>query len=221
MKTLVVAPHPDDELLGCGGTLLKRKADGGTLAWLIVANVSTEGGWPADKVAGRNQEIAAVTKAVGFDRVYNLALPPTRLDELPLGSLIQKMSEAFADFAPEEVLLPHWSDVHTDHHVVFDVAAGCTKWFRYPSVRRVMAYETISETDFGLKPEQSFVPNVFVDITDHLERKLKIMSIYSSELGMPPFPRSLDAIRAQAVLRGAASGFRAAEAFQLLRERVS
>jgi N-acetylglucosamine malate deacetylase 1 len=126
----------------------------------------------------------------------------------------------FKEFAPDEVLLPHRGDVHSDHRVVFDAAAACTKWFRYPSVRRVLAYETLSETDFALPPQDAFVPNYFVDISGHLEAKIAALRIYESELGQPPFPRSVEAVRALATVRGAASGFHAAEAFQLLRERA-
>jgi LmbE family N-acetylglucosaminyl deacetylase len=87
-------------------------------------------------------------------------------------------------------------------------------------VKRVMAYETLSETDFGFGTVQGFRPNVFVDIEHYLDDKLKAIDVYASELGPFPFPRSHEAIRALATLRGAASGFKAAEAFELLRERV-
>jgi LmbE family N-acetylglucosaminyl deacetylase len=220
VKTLVIAPHPDDELLGCGGTLLRRKAEGGTLGWLIVTGITEAQGWDSERVQSRDREIDAVRAAVGFDEVFNLRLPTTRLDELPAGEIVEQFSRVFRQFAPEEVLLPHRGDVHSDHRVVFDAAASCTKWFRYPSVRRVMAYETLSETDFALQPQDAFVPNLFVDISAQLESKIAALRIYESELGKPPFPRSLEAVRALAMVRGAASGFLAAEAFQLLRERT-
>ena len=99
--------------------------------------------------------------------------------------------------------------------------AACVKWFRYPSVRRVLAYETISgKTELGLSLEAVFRPNVFVDISAYLERKLEIMSIYKSEVQDFPFPRSMRAIRSLAEWRGTSAGFQAAEAFELLRERL-
>lgn len=219
MKTLVVAPHPDDETIGCGGTLLRRKAAGGEIAWLIVTGMSVETGWTADCVRQRDREIAAVTDLIGFNRVFNLRRHPAHLDELPKSELVEEFSAVFKEFQPEEVLVPHYSDVHTDHRVVFDATVACTKWFRYPFVKRLLAYETISETDFGLNTNAAFRPNYFVDIGDNLERKLAAMSVYASELQAFPFPRSIEAIRALAAVRGAASGFRAAEAFELLRER--
>ena len=219
MRTLVVAPHPDDESLGCGGTLLRRRAEGAKLAWLIVTGISESAGWPAEQVKQRDAEIQTVSDRFGFAEVFNLRLPSARLDELPTSELIGRFSAVFKAFQPEEVLLPHRSDVHTDHCLVFDAVAACTKWFRYPSVRRVLAYETLSETDFGLDADSQFRPNFFIDIGGHLDEKVEILSVYRSELGVFPFPRSTEAVRALAQVRGATAGFTAAEAFQLLRER--
>ena len=218
-KTLVVAPHPDDEVLGAGGTLLRRKAEGATVAWLIVTTITSESGWSVERVKQRADEIKRITAMFGFDAVFELNFPTTQLDQVPMSDLVAAVSNVFKTFEPEEVFVPHPADVHTDHRMVFDAVASCTKWFRYPSVNRVLAYETLSETDFGLGTEQGFRPNVFVNIESFLEDKLQAMDIYESELGEFPFPRSHEAIRALAALRGAASGFKAAEAFELLRER--
>lgn len=219
MKTIVIAPHPDDEVLGVGGTLLRRKAEGAEVAWAIVTGISTANGWKPEQVSKRADEIARVTALFGFDQVFKLDFPTTQLDRVPMGDLVGALSGVFKAFQPEEVFVPHPSDVHTDHRVVFDATSGCTKWFRYPSVKRVLAYETLSETDFGLGTNKGFEPNVFVDIAPYLDTKLAAMEIYASEMALFPFPRSHEALRALATLRGAASGYQAAEAFQLLRER--
>lgn len=220
MKTIVIAPHPDDEVLGAGGTLLRRKAEGATVAWLIVTAITAEWGWSEEKIKQRADEIKRITALFGFDSVFELNFPTTQLDQVPMSDLVAAVSNVFKIFEPEEVLVPHPSDVHTDHRMVFDAVASCTKWFRYPSVKRVLAYETLSETDFGMCTEQGFRPNVFINIEPYLDDKLRAMDIYASELGVFPFPRSHGAIRALATLRGAASGFKAAEAFELLRERL-
>lgn len=219
MKTIVIAPHPDDEVLGVGGTLLRRKAEGAKVAWLIVTAISVQSGWIEEKVKQRADEIKRITELFGFDEVFTLNFPTTQLDRVSMSDLVTGISEAFRSFQPEEVFVPHPSDVHTEHRVVFDAAASCTKWFRRPSVKRVLAYETLSETDFGLSTVQGFRPNVFVNIEAFLGDKLRAMDIYASELGAFPFPRSHEAIRALATLRGAASGFKAAEAFELLQQR--
>lgn len=219
MRSLVLAPHPDDEVLGCGGTMLRRRKEGHETGWLIVSDISEALGWSAATVQERTDEIARVSDLFGFTKVFNLKLPDAALDTLSKAELVRHIAGVFKEFEPEEVFLPFPSDIHTDHRAVFDAGAACTKWFRYPSVRRVLVYETISETDFSLDPASSFRPNVFVDITGQLDRKIEIMRVYRSELGVFPFPRSVEAIRALATLRGAAAGYEAAESFQLLKER--
>jgi LmbE family N-acetylglucosaminyl deacetylase len=222
MKTLIVAPHPDDELLGCGGTLLRRVAEGGTAAWLLMTAITEDGGWAAERIQQRAAEIDRVREGLKIapHHLYALGFPTVELDRIPMNTLVAKISQVFTDFEPDEVLLPYPGDVHSDHRVTFEAAIACTKWFRYPSVKRVMAYETPSETDFGIDPRNiSFMPNVFVDISGQLERKLELMRIYESEMGGFPFPRSEKALRALALLRGSQAGFDAAEAFSLLIQR--
>ena len=218
-RVIVIAPHPDDETLGVGGTLLRKKAEGATIAWVIVTKISMEFGWNAEKVKQRDDEINRVAQLYDFDEVHTLNFQTTQLDAIPMSDIVKAISNVFKSFRPEEVFVPHPSDIHTDHWVVFNAVSACTKWFRYPSVKRVLAYETLSETDFGLGTDQAFRPNVFVDIADFVTKKLVAMDIYASEVGEFPFPRSHEAIRAQATLRGAASGYKSAEAFELLRER--
>ena len=150
MKTIVIAPHPDDEVLGVGGTLLRRKSEGVKVAWLVVTGISVESGWSEEKVKVRANEIKLVKEFFEFDEVFTLNFPTTQLDRIPMSDLVAGISAVFKSFAPEEVFVPHPSDVHTDHRMVFNAAASCTKWFRYPSVKRVLAYETLSETDSGL-----------------------------------------------------------------------
>jgi LmbE family N-acetylglucosaminyl deacetylase len=219
MKTIVIAPHPDDEILGVGGTLLRRKSEGAKLAWIIVTTIDSKTSLSDSGIKKRETEINQINKLYGFDAVFELGFPAAKLDQVPLASLVSGIANAFKSFKPNEVFLPHSSDIHSDHRIVFEAVASCTKWFRHPSINRVLAYETLSETDFGLNKSHSFNPNVFVDIEAYLDSKLNAMGIYESEMAPFPFPRSQDAIRALAILRGAASGFRAAEAFELLRER--
>lgn len=219
MKSLFIAAHPDDETLGAGGAALRRKAEGHSTAWLIVTGISTAAGWSSDQVKKRNAEIDTVSKLLQFDEVYQLELPTTQLDKIPTRDLVAGISDIFRRFQPNEIFVPHYSDIHSDHRVVFQAVASCTKWFRYPSVQRILCYETLSETDFSLGEAGTFKPNYFLDVSSFFEGKLAALRIYASELGRFPFPRSEESVRAQATLRGAASGFNAAEAFELLRER--
>lgn len=216
-KVLVIAPHPDDETLGCGGTILKHKASGDSIHWLIVTNMSAEHGYSAAKVSLRQAEIAAVTEAYGFDSVYDLRLPPAGLDQIPKRELIEQIGTVFGKIEPEVIYLPNMSDIHSDHKDVFAAAMACTKWFRCKSVRRILSYETLSETEFSTATG-ILNPAVFVDITGFLDRKISIMGIYGSEMSDFPFPRSIAAIEALARLRGTTAGCAAAEAFFMIKE---
>jgi LmbE family N-acetylglucosaminyl deacetylase len=218
-RVIVVAPHPDDEVLGVGGTLLRRKKEGARISWLIATSITCEAGWTEEKVRSRADEVDRVRELFGFEEVFELEFPSAHLDRIPMADLVASIAEKFKSYEPEEVFVPHPSDAHSDHSIVFNAVASCTKWFRFPSVKRVLAYETLSETDIGIGVDECFRPNVFVDITEFLEGKLRALDIYASELGKFPFPRSREAIRSLAMTRGASSGFFAAEAFQLLRER--
>jgi N-acetylglucosamine malate deacetylase 1 len=218
-RVLVVAPHPDDEVLGVGGTLLRRKFEGSSIAWLIITHVSEELGWSREKVLQRNREISLVSKFFAFDKVYNLKFPPTKLDALPMADIVQKIAEVIQSYAPTELFIPHAGDVHSDHVVVHNAVISSTKSFRYPCVKRVLTYETLSETDFGLDISRQFQPNTFINISDFLDKKIVAMKMYPTEMGDFPFPRSSTSIVSLAQYRGSTSGFRAAEAFQLLRAR--
>ena len=216
---LVVAPHPDDETLGCGGTLLRHRAEGDDIHWLIVTAMVAEAGYTPAQIAAREKEISAVGEAYGFSSVTQLGLPATRLDNLPMGTIVAEIGKAFDVIAPDTVYLPFPGDVHSDHRQTFDATAACCKWFRCPSIRRIIACEIPSETDFGLDPgRQPFRPNLFVDVSDWLDDKIRIMNTYNGEMREFPFPRSEQAIRALARRRGAQAACASAEAFMILKE---
>ena len=127
----------------------------------------------------------------------------------------------FRQVEPNIVYLPFKSDVHTDHQIAFKAAYSCTKTFRCPSTKKIIMMETLSETEFTPSTkEDSFIPNMFVDITDFIDRKIEIMNIYKSELADHPFPRSEKNILALATVRGATAGCEYAESFMIVKEIV-
>ena len=223
-KVLVVAVHPDDETLGCGGTLLKHKATGDEIYWLIATTIKNgynnwDLGFSKDIVEKREKEIKRVAELYDFDGIYRLEFPTMRIDEISMSELIGKISKIFKEVQPNIVYLPFKNDVHSDHRKIFEAAYSCTKIFRYPFVKKILMMETLSETEFAPSTkEDGFIPNVFVDITRYLEKKLEIMGIYESELGEHPFPRSKRNITALATFRGATAGCEYAESFVLLKE---
>ena len=220
-KILVIAPHPDDETLGCGGTLFRHKQDGDELFWLIVTGISESSGWAESAVKKRDQEIESVKQKYAFADVFNFGLPTTQLDNILLSDLISKFANVFKKVKPEVIYLPFAFDVHTDHQIISKALQSTLKWFRCPHIRKVLMYETPSETEFNFIEKRKFSPNVFVDISDHLNDKIETMNIYEGEMGDFPFPRSEKTLRSLASLRGSQSGFEAAEAFELVYERKS
>ena len=154
MNCLVVSPHPDDEVLGVGGTMFRRKNEGHALGWLIVTAIDARGGWSDEKISVRKREVQRITQLYSFTEVFELGIPTTQLDVVPMKELVGAISKVFESFQPNEVFVPHWGDVHSDHQAVFKAVASSSKWFRNPSINRILAYETPSETDFGLNPNE-------------------------------------------------------------------
>ena len=218
-KILVVAPHADDETLGCGGTLLKHFNQGDEIYWLIVTDMSLESGFSASQIQTREDEINNIKKLYGFKETYRLGFAPALLDIIPMKDIVVAMSSVIENVKPEIIYSVFRNDVHSDHAVVSDGLMAATKSFRHPSIKKMLAYETLSETEFSLRIDgKSFRPNVFINIEGYLDKKIEIMNCYQSEISEFPFPRSEDAIEAQAKYRGVQAGSKAAEAFMLLKE---
>lgn len=212
---LVIATHPDDETLGCGGTLLKHK-DNGDLIHLLICTTMGEQHHYYNQ---RQLEIETMSKMYGFTTVNHLELKTMRVDEYTMFDLVGKISAVINTVKPNIMYLPFKGDVHSDHRKIFESVYACTKTFRYPFIKKVYMMETLSETEFAVScKEDSFIPNVFVDITDYLEKKIEIMQVFSSEISEHPFPRNERNIRALAIFRGATAGCEYSESFMLLKE---
>lgn len=217
-NVIVISAHPDDEILGAGGTLLKHKKCGDNLAWVIITGVDEANGFTKERVRTRELEISQVADGIGFSKVYKLNYPTMGLSPEKVNEMIPKISSIFNEFEPEVIYVMNRSDAHSDHRYTFDAVAACTKSFRYPFIKKVLMYECISETEFAPQlPEKVFIPNYFVDVSDFQSDKIKLMQIYKSELSEHPFPRSIANINALATFRGATVGVNFAEAFQIIK----
>ncbi len=220
MKVAIVAAHPDDETLGCGGSILRHIDNGDEVHWIIATAMTEEAGYTTVQIAARDEEIIAVGNAYGFSGTHRLEFSASILDVAPLANVVAKIKSVFQHLEPEMVYTVFGNDSHSDHQVVYNAVCAASKWFRISSIKSLLAYETISETEMALNPAATaFTPNVFIDTEKYLDRKLEIMSLYRSEMGDFPFPRSDKAIRSLSEFRGSTAGFGAAEAFMLLRER--
>lgn len=217
MKVLVVSAHPDDETIGCGGTLLKHKKSGDELAWLITTEMGKSHYSEAIR-KNRDAEIIEVAEQFAFSKVYRLGFETMSLDSKSITTMVPKIAAILKEYEPEVIYILNRSDAHSDHRVTFEATFACTKSFRAPYLKKLLMYECISETEFApALPERAFIPNYFVDISDYMTLKLEILKIYSSELADHPFPRSSSNVKALNHIRGATAGVIYAEAFQILK----
>ncbi len=219
MRVLVIAPHPDDEILGLGGTI-NRLINHGHNVTVAIATKGWPPLFPDEQVARVRTEAIAANKTIGLTDLRFLDLPVTKLHAIPEHELNAAFSQLVEDVKPETVFLPFPSDRHEDHRQVFDAALVALRPVGTGSrVRRILCYETVSETHWSAAGlEKAFDPHLFVDIGDNLDAKLSAMSRYASQVRPAPDARSLVAVRSLAVWRGSVVGFAAAEAFVVVRE---
>ena len=219
-NVLFIAVHPDDETLGCGGTILKHKNNADNIFWLIltkgnqvISNVPNFGSVQWDYVK-------QVAKAYEFDDWKQLDFLSVELDKYSMLDIIRSISEYILQVRPSIIYSVSYADAHSDHRIAFDAIYTCTKNYRYPFIERILLYETLSETEFApALQHNAFVPNVFNNITLYMEKKLEIMKLFTTEQMDEPFPRSLSTIEALARYRGSRIGVKYAEAFMLLFEK--
>ena len=216
MKSLIISPHPDDEVLGAGGTLFKRKKQKNSLFWIIVTKIKPNK-YNKKRVQQRKEEIEKIKKLFQFKKVFQLNFYTAELNNNSKKEMIKNFSEIFNYIKPKEIFVPHFSDVHSDHQIISSVISTTTKNFRFPFIKKILAYEVLSETNFNLNRKKAFFPNYYEDISKFLTRKKNAMRIYKSEIKKFPFPRSIKSIDALAKYRGSQIGTKAAESFELLK----
>ncbi|QLH81207.1 PIG-L deacetylase family protein [Halosimplex pelagicum] len=216
MSVVVLAPHADDEVLGCGGTI-RQLADDGVEVHLVIFTKGYEPAWPREHLEKRPDEIKAATEVLGIEDWTCLGFPSVKLDTVPQKEINDEVITIVESIQPETVFVPHPGDLNHDHAIVFD--AGLVAARPHSGVDRILAYETLSESEWGGRAEQ-FDPTVYRDVSETLDIKVKAMHQYDSEVREFPHPRSEKAIRALARKRGSEAHFHAAEAFELIRERI-
>lgn len=217
-KVLVIATHPDDETLGCGGALLRHMQNKDKMFWLIMTKMSDKKIWNKKSIILRDKEIKSVSKAYKFKKIYNLGFETIKLDTYPINKVTKKLSEVVNNCKPNIIYCPNETDVHTDHQITYKACRILGKSFRFPFIKKILSYEVLSETDSNFFEKKLFKPNYFINIEKYLEKKIKIMKIYKSELKKFPFPRSAETIRSLSKIRGSQSNFKNAEAFKLIKE---
>ena len=207
-KVCVIAVHPDDETLGCGGTILKHLKRGDEVHCVFVTDGDETQGVLIDQLA----------KHYGFTSVTRLGMPELKLADMSLNELVPALAGVMKKIAPNVLYIPNRSDAHSDHRAVFEALIACTKAFRFPFIEQILMCEVISETDFNLNlSEQVFNPNYFVDITDQWVYKKQAMKIFADQLLPYPQTRNVSTMEALNRYRGSLINTEYAEAFMALK----
>jgi LmbE family N-acetylglucosaminyl deacetylase len=223
MNILVVAAHPDDEVLGCGGTMARLSAEKHDVFVAILGEGVTSRKAQRDQadaatvkqLQDRSHEVAAI---VGAKDLFMFSLPDNRFDTVPMLDVVKTIEELIARLKPQVVYTQHGGDLNIDHAVTFRATLTATRPIVGSPVSTVYAYEVPSATEWAFqKFSPQFQPNVFVDIGSTLETKVRAMQTYETEARAFPHPRSPEALRAIALRWGSVAGLPAAEAFELIR----
>ncbi|MFH1968247.1 MAG: PIG-L deacetylase family protein [bacterium] len=224
MKILIIAPHPDDEVLGCGGTI-KNYSKKGNEVYLCIVTCAYAPDWSEEFIKNRKKEIKASNKILGIKKTVFLDLPTVKLDTLPQKQLNDLISKTIEDVKPEIIYIPHKGDLNKDHQIVFEAALVALRAKPGVFIKKIFSYEVLSETEWGEQkiknPKDFFSPNVYVDIKDTLKHKIRAMERYQSELKKFPHPRSLKGIIVLSEKRGMEAGLENAEAFILIKEIIN
>lgn len=222
-RVLVVAAHPDDEVLGCGATAARLALEGHEVHIAIMGEgITSRHAQRAQAAPGQlaslHEQAQAAARKIGAKEVVLYNLPDNRLDSVPLLDLVKLLEELVEKLIPEIIYTHHPSDLNIDHGLVHRAVLTATRPIAGQSVREIYAFEVPSSTEWAFHSlEPRFRPNVFVDVASTLETKIVAMSCYETESRQFPHPRSPEALRAIAARWGSVAGCHAAEAFELVR----
>jgi LmbE family N-acetylglucosaminyl deacetylase len=227
MTVLVVAAHPDDEILGCGATIARHADNGDRVHILIMGEGATSRGESGEH-GSFDTEIGALQNAarqaavvLGAESPRFACFPDNRMDSLDLLDVIKVVEKTMSEIHPDIVYTHHGNDLNIDHRLTHNAVATACRPVPGASVAAFYTFETVSSTEWstGLL-DRPFNPNRYVDVEQQIDRKFAALQCYQSELRPYPHARSIEAIRALASLRGAQVGMRSAEAFMVIRELV-
>lgn len=222
-QVLVIAAHPDDELLGVGGTIRRLADSGASVRALILAEGITSRSEQRDladpaELQALVQCAERAAAVIGYQSIDLCRLPDNRMDSMDLLDVIKTITPYIERYAPDTIFTHHHGDLNIDHRITCEAVLTACRPTKGQGVKRIYAFETPSSTEWNYYTTETFAPNVYFDVTASIEAKLEAMRCYTSELPDAPHPRSLEALRALAYTRGSQSGYPYAEAFMLLRE---
>lgn len=213
-RVLVIEAHPDDAVLGCGGTIV-RYIHGGTEVYLCLATRAYTPDWSPEYVANQMKELEASNRILGVKKTFYLDFPAARLDTVPQKVLNDTLWQVINELKPPLIYVNDGDDLNADHRLLFESALVATRPIN-GYIKRVLSYST---SEWG-QIRAPFSPSVYVNITGTFDCKIKAMQCFASEIRPYPHPRSPEIIKALAEKRGSEAGVALAEAFRLIREVI-
>ncbi|NQV09154.1 PIG-L family deacetylase [Candidatus Woesearchaeota archaeon] len=215
MKILVIAAHPDDEVLGCGATIAKHVKEGDQVYICIVSEGASAQYDDPEMIEVRKKAAQNAAKTMGVKDVFFHGLPDTKLDNVPSLEINKILEKHIREIKPEIVYTHAKEDNHIDHSIIFSSTKVAVRPIKCGFIKKVLAYEVLGSTT------NEFIPNYFVDVENFFDVKKKAFEFYKSEMGDFPHPRSFKALETLAKYRGINSAFKKAEAFKLIYQRCN
>lgn len=219
-KILVIAPHADDEVIGCGATMAKAISNGDEVYVIIATNANIGAPELFDKkdIENVRQEALDAHKHLGVKKTFFLDFPAPSLNAFPEYKISIELSKIISDLKPNILYIPHPGDLHQDHKAIYRASLVAARPQGDYSIKEIYCYETLSETEWAPYQEKSFIPNVFNDTSDYFEKKIEAMRFFKSQIKEFPHTRSIETFEALAKFRGATVGVKRAESFILERK---
>lgn len=220
-KILIIAAHPDDETLGCGGTISRLVSEGAKAYTLILG----EGITSRDEKRNRDkrneeiqklkQQIEKANELIGVSKIFSFDFPDNRFDSIPLLDIVKKIEEIKKQVKPDVIFTHFKNDLNIDHKKTYESVITATRPLKNETVKTIYSFEVLSSTEWNYPT--TFSPNVFFDITKTIDKKIAAMKCYKNELRSFPHPRSIETIESNAKTWGSKIGCGFAEAFELIR----
>lgn len=214
---LVVAAHPDDEILGVGGTILKHINNNDTVSILILGDGETSRGVNIN-IRKREEQAEKVAQAFRVENIFLEKFPDNKFDSVPLLQIIKKVEEIIYQIKPNIIYTHCQNDLNIDHQLTFRAVLTVCRPQPDFFVKKILTFETLSSSEWQIKDQSHiFCPTEYVDIVEFIDKKLKILKNYDGELREYPHPRSIEGVKILAQYRGMEIGCKFAEAFQIIR----
>ena len=215
-KILIVAAHPDDEMLGCGGTIIKYKKFSEIEVMFMTDGVSSREK-NKSKALKRKEESLKLFKFLELKKPTFLNFPDNKMDSIPMLKIVKQIEKKIKKFKPN-VIITHFSNcLNIDHKKTFEAVMTASRPLKNTNIKTILSFEILSSTEWSQNYEDNFNPNFFVDISDLIAKKINALKFYKSELKKFPHSRSLKGVESLAKFRGISCGCKNAEAFYLAR----